>query len=403
MTGNTDIETNATPPVDLWILATDLTETPLDRSAVRRARRRAQRSTAESGEATRREFVRATPARRPWFLLGGVLAALFAAAAGVSVFTLEGAWRAAAAVCTGLLIATASGISSFGIGVRAFRRMSRATVLFTRAMWLLSLVFAFLLGLLGVAAAIVSDAVGAIAPDPAAAAALRAGGRELALILAVLTPMLAIMCSSAAQPLVSISRPRLWQQHWAILCWTASLTMLIATLCLVLLPLAPQWSQWTPSFDAAGLCIGIALALVTAVFAWHIRSREQLAHERRELLVLFDDAARACHDSLDPEPALVRLQEAVATDPFRSQSPAALPTTAGSEIVETVAALLAATRREKQLPAAWEGRTSAPDEAGARFRTARGLVQSDPAAFVAAGAPFLRRCHDELLAGRRKQ
>lgn len=385
--------------VDLWRLATYLTETPLDRIARPRARQREGEETDRNGAATTRDGRRAARARRPWILLGGGVAAVLAVVAGVCAFTVDGGWRAVAAACTGMLIVVAGTTLSFGIGMEAFRRASRAIVVFTRAVWGVSLAAAFLFGILGVAAAVVSDAAGVIASDADTARELADDYRVLALMLAVLTPMLAIMCSSAAQPLVSTSRPRLWQQHGAVLCWTASLTMLVITVCLLLVPLAPLLQAWTSTFDAAGLFIGIALALVTAVFAWHVRSRERLARERRDLLTLFDDAARACRVPSDAEPALVRLQEAVTVDPFRSQSPAALPTTAGSEIAQTVAALLAAVRREP-FPPAWAGRTSLPGDVGRRFLAARELFENDPAAFVSAGTTVLRRCHDELLTGR---
>lgn len=368
----------------LWRLATDLTETPLDRNA---------KTATRDGRRTAR-------ARRPWILVAGIATAVLAAVAGVGTFALDDGWRAATAACTGMLIVASGATLSFGVGMVTFRRASRAIVAFTRAVWWVSLVTAFAFGASGITAAAVSVTAGMIESDAVAAQDLANDYRVLALMCAVLTPMLALMCSSAAQPLVSTSRPRLWQQHGAVSCWTASLTMLVATACLVLLPLAPRLQEWTSSFDAAGLLIGIALALITAVFAWHIRSKERLARERRDLLMLIDDAVRACRTSSNAEPALVRLQEAVTIDPFRSQSPAALPTTAGSEIVQVVTVLLAAIRDEP-FPAAWAGRTSMPGDVGKRFRAARELFETNPEAIVHAGAAVLRRCHGELLAGRR--
>lgn len=368
----------------LWRLATDLTETPLDRNA---------KTATRDGRRTAR-------ARRPWILVAGIATAVLAAVAGVGTFALDDGWRAATAACTGMLIVASGATLSFGVGMVTFRRASRAIVAFTRAVWWVSLVTAFAFGASGITAAAVSVTAGMIESDAVAAQDLANDYRVLALMCAVLTPMLALMCSSAAQPLVSTSRPRLWQQHGAVSCWTASLTMLVATACLVLLPLAPRLQEWTSSFDAAGLLIGIALALITAVFAWHIRSKERLARERRDLLMLIDDAVRACRTSSNAEPALVRLQEAVTIDPFRSQSPAALPTTAGSEIVQVVTVLLAAIRDEP-FPAAWAGRTSMPGDVGKRFRAARELFEANPEAIVHAGAAVLRRCHGELLAGRR--
>ncbi len=375
----------ATRDIDLWALATMMTETRLP----------------PASDSVQRDAHRLSRARRPWLLAGGSLALAAAIAAGVSIFVFDEGWRPVLSPAMALLLIVAAAAFASVVSADTFRRASRAFVIVTQIVWWSSVVGTFIFCVAGLACATIAAAAEAIAGDAEAAVALRSDYGALALMSCVLATMCALMCSSAAQPLVSTSRPRLWQQSWALVAWTAALSALIVTACIVVVPATNQWTQWSPAFDATGLIVGIGLALVTAVFAWHIRNKERLSGERRAVLVLLERAARDDYERPSERvDALARLQEAVTVDPFRSQSPAALPTVAGDEIGQVVDAMMAASRGAA-LPPAWERRTALPGSIGEDFSTARDTFRSDPPRFVRAGTTVLRRCHDELLRARR--
>lgn len=371
------------PTIDLWECARDLTHTPLPPPA--------------PSDISDREPHRQERRRRTRLVWSGCLALIGAIAATVTTFTLSGGWQAASSVATAMLLVAAGAAFAQVIGVDAFRRASQTAAVVTRVMWWVGVLTSYVFGAAAIAAALIVANPGWFALDDADTVA--SVGAATFLFTAVATQS-AIVCSSAAQPLVSTSCPRLWQQAWALRAWTWSLSATVTGIGLLLLTGAPSASEWSSSFDAAGVICTIGFALIAAVFAWHIRSKERLSRERGSTLPLLDAAAHACApDSQSAEPALVRLQDVVTRDPFHSESPSALPAVAGFEIVQTVDALVAAVRGAP-LPSSWERRAAHRGEVGERFRVAAEVFRDNPGEFVRAGAPFLRRCHNELLTAR---